>query len=145
MHVCVHIYMHAHSEHYGRHPLLMYWSLILYMGRLRLVGSLKLNVSFAKYSLFYRALLQTRPVTLRSLLIVATPYTFPVLVSFDSSVSLSTRFLCRSLVVQLGLFEHVSCVSLFSYISSLFCYFSRFFWYVSCLQSSISLHVQRVP
>ena len=113
--------MHAHSEHYGRHPLLMYWSLILYMGRLRLVGSLKLNVSFAKYSLFYRALLQTRPVTLRSLLIVATPYTFPVLVSFDSSVSLSTRFLCRSLVVQLGLFEHVSCVSLFSYISSLFC------------------------
>jgi len=44
------------------------------MGWLRLVGSLKLQVSFAEYRLFYRALLQKRPVILRSLLIVATPY-----------------------------------------------------------------------
>jgi len=44
------------------------------MGWLRLVGSLKLQVSFAEYSLFYRALLQKRPVILRSLLIVSTPY-----------------------------------------------------------------------
>jgi len=43
------------------------------MGWLRLVGSLKLQVSFAEYSLFYRALLQKRPIMLRSLLIVATP------------------------------------------------------------------------
>jgi len=45
----------------------------LYMGWLRLVGSLKLQVSFAKYRLFYRALLQKRPMILRSILIVATP------------------------------------------------------------------------
>jgi len=45
------------------------------MGWLRLVGSLKLYVSFAEYRLFYRALLQKRPIILRSLLIVATPYT----------------------------------------------------------------------
>jgi len=32
------------------------------------------QVSFAEYSLFYRALVQNRPITLRSLLIVATPY-----------------------------------------------------------------------
>jgi len=38
------------------------------------VGSFKLYVSFAEYSLFYRALLQKRPVILRSLLIVATPF-----------------------------------------------------------------------
>ena len=44
------------------------------MGWLRLVGSLKLQVSFAEYSLFYRALLQKRPTIWRSLLIVATPY-----------------------------------------------------------------------
>ena len=44
------------------------------MGWLRLVGSLKLHVSFAEYRLFYKALLQKRPVILRSLLIVATPY-----------------------------------------------------------------------
>ena len=34
----------------------------------------KLQVSFAEYSLFYRALLQKRPIILRSLLIVATPH-----------------------------------------------------------------------
>ena len=44
------------------------------MGWLRLVGSLKLQVSFAAYRLFYRALLQKTPVMLRSLLIEATPY-----------------------------------------------------------------------
>jgi len=44
------------------------------MGWLRLVGSLKLQDSFAEYSLFYRALLQKRPILSRSLLIVATPY-----------------------------------------------------------------------
>jgi len=44
------------------------------MGWLRLVGSLKLCVSFAEYSFFYRALLQKRPMILRSLLILATPY-----------------------------------------------------------------------
>jgi len=48
------------------------------MGWLRLVGSLKLQVSFAEYSLFYRALLQKRPRILRSLLIIATLYRIPV-------------------------------------------------------------------
>jgi len=43
------------------------------MGWLRLVGSLKLQVSFAEYRLFSRALLQKKPIILRSLLIVATP------------------------------------------------------------------------
>ena len=37
-------------------------------------GSLKLQVSFTEYRLFYRALLQKRPILSRSLLIVATPY-----------------------------------------------------------------------
>ena len=36
---------------------------------------LKINVSFAEYSPFYRALLQKRPIFLGSLLIVATSYT----------------------------------------------------------------------
>jgi len=35
-------------------------------GGLRLVGSLKLQVCFAEYRVFYRALLQKRPVFLRS-------------------------------------------------------------------------------
>ena len=45
-----------------------------YVGCLRLVRSLKVKVSFAEYRLFFRSLLQKRPVTLRSLLLAATPY-----------------------------------------------------------------------
>jgi len=44
-----------------------------YMGWLRSVGSIKLQVSFAEYSLFKRALLQRRPIILSILLIEATP------------------------------------------------------------------------
>jgi len=44
------------------------------MGWLRSVGCLKLQVSFPEYRLFCRALLQKKPIILRSLLIVATPY-----------------------------------------------------------------------
>jgi len=46
------------------------------MGWLRSVGSLKLQVSFADCSLFYRALLQKKPIIVRSLLIEATPYMY---------------------------------------------------------------------
>ena len=45
----------------------------VHMGWLRLVGSSKLQVFLEEHRLFYRALLQKRPVILRSLLIVATP------------------------------------------------------------------------
>jgi len=44
------------------------------MGWLRLVGSLILQVSFAACSLFYRAVVQKRPIILRSPLIVATSW-----------------------------------------------------------------------
>jgi len=56
---------HKDKASYGSWPPCMGW--------LRLVCSLKLWVSFKEYRLFYRALLQTRPIILRSLLIVATP------------------------------------------------------------------------
>jgi len=44
------------------------------MGWLRLVGSLRLYVSLKNIGLFCRALLQKRPMILRNLLIVGTPY-----------------------------------------------------------------------
>jgi len=44
------------------------------MGWLRFVGSLKLKVSFAKEPYRRDDILQKRPIILRSLLIVATPY-----------------------------------------------------------------------
>ena len=46
------------------------------MGWLRLVGSSKIKVSLQNIGLFCRALLQKRPIFLRSLLIVATPYAY---------------------------------------------------------------------
>ena len=48
-------------------------TLVLYMGRLRLVGSLKLQVSFAKEPYKRDYILRKRPGLLRNLLIVATP------------------------------------------------------------------------
>ena len=57
------------------------------MGWLRLVGSLKLQVSFAEYNLFHMALLQKRPMILRSLLIVATPYEIKDLFACKREVS----------------------------------------------------------
>jgi len=56
------------------------------MGWLRLVGSLKLRVSFVEYRLFYMALLQKRPIILGSLLIVATPY-----LNLDMGVDASSK------------------------------------------------------
>jgi len=46
----------------------------LRMGWLRSVGSIKLQVSFAEYCLFYRSILQKRPIILSILLSSATPY-----------------------------------------------------------------------
>ena len=54
------------------------------MGWLQLVGSMKLQVSFAAYRLFYRALLQKRPIISSILLTKATPYSF----SKDNSVDI---------------------------------------------------------
>ena len=60
----------SHVSHYDTWWV---WRVSFHMGWLRLVGSLKLYVSLAEYSLFYRALLQKRSIILRSVLIVATP------------------------------------------------------------------------
>jgi len=78
-----------------RHPVRKVqrtWDVNFNMGWLRLVGSFQLYVCFAEICIFYRALLQKRPVILRRLLIVATPYHFPswsrpILGSFQLYVS----------------------------------------------------------
>jgi len=78
--VSLYNYMYYVCRLFSCHQVLFYYVSLYhimyvdsYMGWLRLVGSLKLYVSFAEYSLFYRALLQKRPINLRSLLILATP------------------------------------------------------------------------
>jgi len=58
-------------------------------GWLRLVGSIKLYVSFAEYSLFYRSLLQKRPIILSILLTEATPYPPKIGLSVTSHTRMS--------------------------------------------------------
>jgi len=80
MYIHTYLYIYAHR----RLPLLLsiylidsYYSMMSFffsdMGWLRLVGSLKVKVSFAKEPYERDDILQMRPVFLRSLLIVATP------------------------------------------------------------------------
>jgi len=66
-----HVWTAAVSFSHTMHELLLCLSPV---GWLRLVSSFKIQVSFAEYSLFHRALWQKRPMFLGSLLIVATPY-----------------------------------------------------------------------
>ena len=64
---CVYMFIDLYMYIYYIHQKRLVW------GWLRVVGSFKLYVSLAEYRLFYRALLQKRPIILRSLPIVATP------------------------------------------------------------------------
>ena len=68
--------LHSPHTHAHTHILLLKSqpaTQVLCMGWLRSVGSIRLQVSFAEYRLFYRALLQKRPVILSILLVEATP------------------------------------------------------------------------
>ena len=77
--VCV--FWHRHERTRTQKALVLYVCILIckdtdtkgIMGWLRLVGSLKLQVSFAKEPYKRDDILQKRPIILRSLLIVATP------------------------------------------------------------------------
>jgi len=74
MYVCMYIDMCTCIYTYTQtHTWIQLWLMETDIGWLRLVGSLKLEVSFAEYHLFNRALFQMRPTVLRILLILATP------------------------------------------------------------------------
>jgi len=73
MHHVKHVNESCHTCAYFMSHTNKNMSLLRIMGWLQLVGSLKLQVSFADYRLFYRALLQKRPIISRNLLLEATP------------------------------------------------------------------------
>jgi len=107
----IHIYTHAHTHanwHTHTHtrtlgestkmlsvcskrPFNMPWNTLQHpaMGWLRLVGSLKLQVSFAKEPYKRDDIPQKRPTILRRLLIVATPYTI-----LHTETDYTTIYLC---------------------------------------------------
>ena len=72
--VTIYIYIHMYVYKYiHKCVYICMYTQDIYMGWLQLVGSLKLQVSFAKEPCKRDYILQKRPVILRSLLIVATP------------------------------------------------------------------------
>jgi len=92
--------------------------IVLTMGWLRLVGSLKLQASFAEYNLFCKALLRKRPVILRSLVIVATPYVQNAdLVFFCMRVCMYV-FLCLCLDCRV-------CECIYTLVSVCMCVYTR--------------------
>jgi len=64
VYMCIYVYIYIFARH---------WCSMHGMGWLRLVGWIKLNVSFAKEPYNSDYVLQKRPTILRSLLIVSTP------------------------------------------------------------------------
>jgi len=65
------------------------------VGWLRLVGSLKLQVSFAKEPYKRDKILQKRPMILRSLLIVATPYELLHILYIHTILLVFTCLFCK--------------------------------------------------
>ena len=86
-------HIHKYTFTYSHVYIYVYTYKHMHMGWLRCVGSIKLYVSFAEYSLCYRALLQKRPIILSILLTKATPYKY---ITYEPSAEM--RSLLRSLV-----------------------------------------------
>ena len=89
--------------------------LYIHMGWLRLVGSIKVYVSFVEYSLFYRALLQKGPIILSILLIKAAPYLLTNL------VFLHTLPLHTATPIATHQLQH-TCTTLVSFYRILLCF-----------------------
>jgi len=101
------------------------------MGRLRLVGALKLWVSFAKEPYERDDILQKRPIILMSLLIVATPYGFASGCGFLYSYS-SLLSVCVCVCVCVRVCVWCVCV--------------RYVWVCVCVAFSIHIrHCSPVP
>ena len=66
VYICIHMYISIFARCLCIHTYISIFTrcLCLYLYSLRVVGSLKWQVSFAEYRLFYRALLQKRPIIL---------------------------------------------------------------------------------
>jgi len=104
---------------------------------LRLVGSLKLQVSFAEYRLFYRALLQKRPIILRRLLHVAH--------TWSSQSSVTSSLLNESYIISLYqlLMSHILYHCILHYITRLHIYYTTSYHllyscviYYSCIKKT---------
>ena len=106
-HSCIYVYINTHLHihvHTYIHSFTHVYLLGTLMRWLRLVGSLKLYVSFAKEPYKIEDILQKKPIILRSLLIVASPYrcvyTYRCIHIYYSCMRVCMRFCVR---VHIGL------------------------------------------
>jgi len=79
------------------------------MGWLRSVPSIKLQVSLAEYCLFYRALLQKRPIILWILLTKATPYVWTYECLYTHKYIYIQTYICVSLEKKSGVLMGSRC------------------------------------
>ena len=87
------------------------------VGWLRSVGSIKSQMSFAEYRLFYRSLLQKRLIILRSLLIVAIPYIYMQIEMYVHMHRALTRYTYIHRIPRQAVFRHsVLCMYMYMYI-----------------------------
>ena len=94
-HTCIRTFHEICTYHHtsSKHVRMYAWMFscrrqwILMYGVATISRLLKIMVSFTEYCLFYRALLQKRPIFLRSLRIVATPYP-------QSLIALTRAYIC---------------------------------------------------
>jgi len=100
--------------------LVRYESRYIHMGWLRLVGSIKLQVSFAKEHYQRDAILRKRPIILSILLTVATPYEWGWVMPYEYGqvpLKLSDHifiFISMSIYLSLYLFIYV-CIHIYIY------------------------------
>ena len=74
IHMYIHVFLHTYSHIYIQTYKNTCKYSFMHMGWPRLVGSIKLQFSFAEYSLFYRSLVQKRPIIVSIPLTEATSY-----------------------------------------------------------------------
>jgi len=122
-------------------------STYIHMGCLQLVGSLKLQVSFAKEPYKTDDILQKRPMILRSLLIVAAPYRY---ICYANSCTYTYVYMmnesCHTLSVWLGMshgphYAHIyTCIHTYMWINTYvnLCYVNNL--HESCHTLSLCRH-----
>jgi len=127
----------AHNEKYPDRMRVRAEMSHVCMGWLRLVGSKTLQVLFAEYCLFYRALLQKRHVTWSILLTKATPYLYNV---HDLSILYRT-YIMHLQMIYFYILHTFSC-SICIFIYQMYFHVLHTIWYVTacCIWSVVYSH-----
>ena len=104
IHICIYIFTYiVHAHIYTQQPSCGHGT----YGGATMSKLLKTYFSFAEYHLFYRALLQKRPMILRSLPVI---HSHTISVAFATSIHLyiyTIIYVCTNIYLQTHVFEYI--------------------------------------